>query len=453
MCKNDKMVIFKSITIYFTTFILLLFSLVANGSLIKSIKYSSDSSLRIKDKYIVIFKESINQQQQSISNLIKDHMSWLSSEISFAFNPNSMDNLVEYIDTTYSLPSLQGYSGSFSQELLEKILQRPEVDFIEEDQIVYALKKVHRRKPRKHRRLKMKTTPSLHPEQPEAPWGLARISHRSNKNLSLYRYPTSSGEGVDVYVIDTGINTSHPDFEGRASWGITIPIDDLNIDGNGHGTHCAGTIASKTYGVAKKANVIAVKVLRTNGYGTNSDVLKGVEWTIKEAISRRRSNNRRAVANMSLGGGKSLALERMVNIATQEEGIHFAVAAGNDGVDACEYSPAGAEGPITVGATSREDFITSFSNVGSCVDIFAPGLDITSTWTGGQTKTISGTSMASPHIAGIIALYLGEDDWDPKDLKIQLIEDASEGIIKGLDGGTVNFLANTKRMMKRNLQQ
>lgn len=360
--------------------------------------------------------------------------------------------MVEYIDNTYTLPYLKGYSGSFSPSLLEKIIQRPEVDFVEEDQVVYALRKHapgsggKRRKVRKHRRPRI--NPSLHPEQPEAPWGLARISHRSKKNLSLYKYPSSAGAGVDVYVIDTGINVSHPDFEGRAKWGITIPLDDLNVDGNGHGTHCAGTIASKTYGVAKKANVIAVKVLRTNGYGTNSDVLKGVEWTIKEA----RKSSRRAVANMSLGGGKSLALERMVNKATEDGGVHFAVAAGNDGEDACEYSPAGAEGPITVGATSREDYVTSFSNVGSCVDLFAPGLDITSTWTGGQVKTISGTSMASPHVAGILALYLGEDNWNPRELKRQLIEDASEGVIAGLDGGTVNFLANTKRMMKRTLQ-
>ena len=233
--------------------------------------------------------------------------------------------------------------------------------------------------------------------------------------FSKYLYCAEGGEGVDVYVIDTGTNIDHVDFEGRAFWGATIPKNDVDEDGNGHGTHCSGTIAGKKYGVAKKANIHAVKVLGSNGSGTMSDVVKGVEWAVarhlKQVEAAKNGKGRKgfkgSAANMSLGGGKSVSLNLAVNAAV-DAGIHFAVAAGNDNANSCRYSPASAEKAVTVGASTLSDERAYFSNYGTCNDIFAPGLNILSTWTGSPyaTNTISGTSMASPHIAGLLAYYL-----------------------------------------------
>ena len=186
-----------------------------------------------------------------------------------------------------------------------------------------------------------------------APWGLARISHRDSLSFGTfnkYLYSEDGGEGVDVYVIDTGTYIDHVDFEGRAHWGKTIPANDEDADGNGHGTHCSGTIAGKKYGVAKKANVYAVKVLKSNGSGSMSDVVKGVEWAAlshkdKVELARKGKGKRGfkgSTANMSLGGGKSATLDLAVNAAV-DLGLHFAVAAGNDNADSCNSSPASAE--------------------------------------------------------------------------------------------------------------
>jgi cerevisin len=251
--------------------------------------------------------------------------------------------------------------------------------------------------------------------------GLARVSHRKKLSFGTFRkyeYDSEGGQGVDVYVIDTGINIDHDEFEGRASWGLTVPKNDLDIDGNGHGTHCAGTIASRKYGVAKKANVIAVKVLGTNGSGTMSDVIDGVLFAAEQASKKKavadaefaatgKTSHKGSVANMSLGGGKSPGLDKAVNRAV-DSGLHFAVAAGNDNKDACNYSPAAAEKAVTVGASTLFDERAYFSNFGSCVDVFAPGLNILSTWIGSHSavNTISGTSMASPHTAGMLAYLL-----------------------------------------------
>jgi len=209
----------------------------------------------------------------------------------------------------------------------------------------------------------------------------------------------------------------HVDFQGRASWGVSI-ADGKFDDGVGHGTHCAGTIGSRTYGVAKKANLIAVKVLGSDGSGSTSDVIAGVQWTVKQATAKAvaaakeialtgTTKYKGAVANMSLGGGKSPSLDSAVNRAA-DAGLHFAVAAGNDNRDACNYSPAAAEKPITVGACTLADERASFSNYGKCVDVFGPGLNILSTWIGSDTatNTISGTSMATPHTVGLLAYLL-----------------------------------------------
>jgi len=286
----------------------------------------------------------------------------------------------------------------------------PEVDFIERDQIVKTMD-----------------------IQKGAPWGLARISHRPKLTFGTftkYEYAVDGVEGVDVYVIDTGINVKHVEFDGdRAQWGYTVPKNDVDEDGNGHGSHCAGTIAGATYGVAKKANVIAVKVLGSNGSGSMSDVIAGVDWASKQAQAKAaaadrefaatgKSSHKGSVANMSLGGGKSPALDRAVNNAV-DKGLHFAVAAGNDNKDACDYSPAAAEKAVTVGASTIADERAYFSNFGKCVDVFGPGLNILSIYKGSPyaTATLSGTSMASPHVAGLLAYLLSiypHETFNPK---------------------------------------
>ena len=305
------------------------------------------------------------------------------------------------------------------------------------------------------------TTKSDSPElEKNAPWGLARISHRDSLsfgNFNKYLYSADGGEGVDVYVIDTGTNYKHVDFEGRASWGKTVPSNDEDADGNGHGTHCSGTVAGKKYGVAKKANIIAVKVLRSNGSGTMSDVVKGVEWAAiahgkkVEALKKKKGKKdfKGSAANMSLGGGKSPTLDLAVNAAV-DAGIHFAVAAGNDNADSCNYSPAAAEKAVTVGASTLSDERAYFSNYGKCNDIFAPGLNIESTWIGSKyaTNTISGTSMASPHIAGLLAYLLSLQpakdsafavaDITPKKLKKSLLSIATPGALTDVPSSTTN---------------
>ena len=302
--------------------------------------------------------------------------------------------------------------------------------------------------------------PSL---EKNAPWGLARISHRDSLSFGTfnkYLYSADGGEGVDVYVIDTGTNVDHVDFEGRANWGKTIPANDEDIDGNGHGTHCSGTIAGRKYGVAKKANVYAVKVLKSNGSGTMSDVVKGVEWAAlshsdKVAAAKKgkgKKGFKGSAANMSLGGGKSRTLDIAVNAAV-DAGIHFAVAAGNDNADSCNYSPAAAEKAVTVGASTLADERAYFSNFGTCNDIFAPGLNILSTWIGSKyaVNTISGTSMASPHIAGLLAYFLSLQpakdsafavaEITPKKLKANLISIATQGALTDVPDSTANILA------------
>ena len=301
-------------------------------------------------------------------------------------------------------------------------------------------------------------------ESPEiennAPWGLSRISHRNGLTLGTvgkYLYSDDGGEGVDVYVIDTGTNVAHVDFEGRAHWGKTIPAGDPDEDGNGHGTHCSGTIAGKKYGVAKKANVYAVKVLKSNGSGSMSDVVKGVEWaavrhadTVEAAKKgKNKKGFKGSTANMSLGGGKSTTLDLAVNAAV-EAGIHFAVAAGNDNADSCGYSPARAENAVTVGASTILDERAYFSNYGKCNDIFAPGLNIQSAWIGSEyaTKKISGTSMASPHIAGLLAYFLSLQppaesgfavaEITPKQLKKSLISIGTSGALTDVPKNTQN---------------
>jgi len=242
-------------------------------------------------------------------------------------------------------------------------------------------------------------------------WGICRISHWGaigSNPLTTYRYNSGdSGQGVDVYIIDTGIKLTHNEFQGgRAVWGANY-VDSIRDDNNGHGTHCAGTAGGSTVGVARNCRLIAVRVLNGQGSGTNSGVISGINYVRETSATR----NNPAVASMSLGGGQNAAMNNAV-AALVSAGVTTAVAAGNDNANACNYSPASTPSALTVGATSTDasgnDIRSSFSNFGTCVDIFAPGSNIFSAGIASNTaySTLSGTSMACPHVAGLAAVIL-----------------------------------------------
>ena len=233
--------------------------------------------------------------------------------------------------------------------------------------------------------------------QSNPPWGLDRIDQRNLPLNAIYTF-NWTGSGVRAYVIDTGIRTTHTQFGGRAS-NVFDAFGGSGADCNGHGTHVSGTIGGSTYGVAKSALLRGVRVLDCNGSGSNSGVIAGVDWVTNNHINP-------AVANMSLGGGASSALDTAVNNLANS-GVPIAVAAGNSNTDACTTSPARAANAITTGSTTTSDARSSFSNFGTCVDIFAPGSGILSSYFSSDTATatLSGTSMASPHVAGVAALY------------------------------------------------
>ncbi len=272
--------------------------------------------------------------------------------------------------------ALLGFAARMSEAAAKALLADPRVDFIEEDGTVEAF-----------------TT------QSNAPWGLDRIDQRNLPLNTTYVY-NATGLGVHVYVIDTGIRRTHTQFTGRMSTGFDITAGGNGNDCNGHGTHIAGIIAGTTYGVAKRATLHPVRVLDCNGSGSYSNVIAGINWVTTNRI-------RPAVANMSLGGGASTALDNAVN-ASIAAGVTYTVAAGGSGGSSCNYSPARIPAALTVGASNASDVVSSSSNQGACLDLFAPGASIPSAWhtSDTATATLSGTSMSAAHAAGAAAKYL-----------------------------------------------
>ena len=247
-------------------------------------------------------------------------------------------------------------------------------------------------------------------------WGLDRIDQRNLPLDSSYTYPNTASN-VHAYIIDTGIRFTHNDFGGRATSGYDAVDGGSADDCNGHGTHVAGTVGGSTYGVAKAVQLVAVRVLNCSGSGTNAGVIGGVDWVTANAIKP-------AVANMSLGGGANTALDNAVRNSIAS-GVTYGLAAGNDsGANACNTSPARTTEAITVGATTNTDARSSFSNFGTCLDIFAPGSSITSAWytSNTATNTISGTSMATPHVVGAAALVASANPgWTPAQVRDYLV--------------------------------
>ncbi|AEO63696.1 757f3bf4-079b-4659-8909-cf4dae84328f [Thermothielavioides terrestris] len=336
----------------------------------------------------------------------------------------SEDSLLEAVaklespDHVYRSGKFKGFAGKLEDALLDEIRSLPDVEYVEEEAIF---------------------TINTYVSQTGAPWGLGRISHR-NAGSTTYVYDDSAGAGTCAYVIDTGIYTGHSQFGGRATFAANF-VDNSNTDGNGHGTHVAGTIGSNTYGVAKKTKLYAVKVLDSSGSGTTSGVIAGINYVASDAPSRNCPNG--TVANMSLGGGYSASLNRAA-AALVDAGVFLAVAAGNDNEDAGNSSPSSEPSVCTVGATTSSDARASYSNYGSVVDIFAPGTNILSTWIGSSsaTNTISGTSMATPHITGLGAYLLALlGPKSPEDLCAYIRSTGTSGKLSGIPSGTVNVVA------------
>lgn len=275
-----------------------------------------------------------------------------------------------------------------------------------------------------------------HTQKNPPSWGLDRIDQEKLPLDRSYTWPESSGAGVTTYVVDTGVRTTHQDFGGRASSGWDFVDDDaVAQDGNGHGTHVAGTVAGEKYGVAKKADVVGVRVLDDEGSGTTAQVIAGIDWVTQHA-------QKPAVANMSLGGTANAQLDAAVRNAVAS-GVTFVVAAGNDGLPASLYSPARVTEAVTVGATDVDDSRASFSNWGTKLDLFAPGVDITSASNTSDTATAtySGTSMASPHTAGAAALYLADHaSASPADVGRALTDRSAKGQVTGAGLGSPNRL-------------
>jgi subtilisin family serine protease len=309
--------------------------------------------------------------------------------------------------------ALQGFAATLSKQQLDRLRSNPNVSYVEADATVTGF-----------------------PTQSPATWGLDRIDQRNLPLSNSYTY-NATGSGVTAYIIDTGIRFAHTQFGGRAVSGFDAIDGGAADDCNGHGTHVAGTVGSSTYGVAKSVRLVGVRVLNCQGSGSTAGVISGVDW-----VTGNHTPGQPAVANMSLGGGISTSLDNAINNSIND-GVTYAVAAGNSNTNACNGSPARVAAAITVGSTTSSDARSSFSNYGTCLDIFAPGSSITSTWhtSNTATNTISGTSMATPHVAGVAALYLqGTPSASPATVRNAIVNSATPGVISNVGSGSPNLL-------------
>ena len=318
--------------------------------------------------------------------------------------------------------ALTGFAAALPERAVDALRRNPHVTYVEADAAVQG-----------------------QGTQSGAPWALDRIDQRSRPLNSSYRYD-QTGAGVTAYILDSGIRRHHTQFGGRVAAGFTAIRDGRGTrDCNGHGTHVAGTVGAKRYGVAKGVTLRPVRVLNCRGSGSLSGILAGIDW-----VTSHHTPSRPAVANMSLGGQPSSTLDRAVNNSIRD-GVTYVLAAGNDNRDACDYSPGRVSAAVTVGATTKSDARSAFSNKGSCVDLFAPGSAVTSTWSSGNraTKTLSGTSMAAPHVAGAAALMLQQDpSATPAVVKQALLESTTTGVVTNRGIGSPNRLLFSRALLQ-----
>ncbi|HMN26585.1 MAG TPA: S8 family peptidase [Caldilineaceae bacterium] len=391
----------------------------------------------IPGQYIVVFKEEM---------VLAANASEISAEMAVQYGGELL--------YTYDA-ALQGFAAQFpletSAETVARLQQDERVAYVEPDAIVSISQesKVYQKPPLAAEPVvesasveevkSINEVSGIDTVQYSPVWGLDRNDQRYLPLNGQYIY-FKTGTGVRAYIIDTGIRITHSDFAGRASYGYDAVDGSLPAgDCNGHGTHVAGTVGGKTYGVAKGVRLIAVRVLKCDGSGSISGVIAGVNWVTNQ---KRLYPSIPSVANMSLGGAASSSLDTAVYNSIKA-GVTYVVAAGNANANACNYSPARTAGTITVGATTSTDTRASFSNYGGCVDIFAPGVSIKSTWysSDSATNTLNGTSMATPHVTGVVALYLqGSPSATPSTVRTTIFSVATAGIVKSAGSGSYNRL-------------
>jgi aqualysin 1 len=386
----------KIVSLRFVSIVVLIFALALSVTSAAAAKgeapiLGANSLTAVAGRYIVVFKPGTPAAQVSAA---AEHARGLGGQVDFVYES-----------------ALTGFAGNFPEQAVFGLSHNPNVEFIEADQVI-----------------------TIDATQSPATWGLDRIDQHNLPLNNTYSYDFT-GTGVTAYIIDTGIRITHNEFGGRASIGTDTVGDGQNgNDCNGHGTHVSGTVGGSTYGVAKGVSLVAVRVLNCSGSGSTSGVIAGIDWVTSHHTAK-------AVANMSLGGSPSTALDNAVRNSIAN-GVVYAIAAGNSNRNACNFSPARTAEAITVGATTSTDARASYSNKGSCLDLFAPGSSITSAWNTSNTatNTISGTSMATPHVAGVAALYLGGHNATPQQVRDAIVGAATPNVVGNAGKGSPNLL-------------